>query len=217
MLFQSRRFIEYFPPFSLIFAAFAWTPVFEKYRLSRAESNPGEDRPLAAGRKKSLALSPLGKGLHKRLPALALTLALIPGLWLTFNASKASLQSSKPYGTYAEASAWLAANTPPGARLFQTDWDDFPRLFYYNTHNTYLIGLDPTYMQIYDADLYRLWVEITEGKIEQPSAAIQKEFGARYVLTDLRHNSFLERAAADPALVEVYRDGEAVVFQIEEH
>jgi intracellular septation protein A len=29
MLFQSRRFIEYFPAFALVFAAFAWTPVIQ--------------------------------------------------------------------------------------------------------------------------------------------------------------------------------------------
>ena len=28
MLFQARRFVEYFPPFALIFATFAWTPLF---------------------------------------------------------------------------------------------------------------------------------------------------------------------------------------------
>ena len=98
--------------------------------------------------------------------------------------------------------------------MFQTDWDDFPRLFYYNTHNTYLVGLDPTYMLLYDEELYRVWVDITMGDIEQPSAAIKQDFGARYIITDLRHGGFLEMAAEDPGLVEVYRDGEAVVFQI---
>jgi hypothetical protein len=29
MLFQARRFIEYFPPFALIFAAFAGAPLFQ--------------------------------------------------------------------------------------------------------------------------------------------------------------------------------------------
>lgn len=216
MLFQSRRFIEYFPPFSLIFAAFAWTPVFEKHRSSELNSNPDENRLTTSGRLKSLSVSSLGNRLQKRLPALALAMALIPGLWSTFNASKESLQNSKPYGTYAGASAWLEANTPAGARVFQTDWDDFPRLFYYNTQNTYLIGLDPTYMLIYDADLYSLWVEITQGEVERPSAAIQQEFGARFILSDLRHGDFLKQAAADPALVETYRDGEAVVFRIED-
>jgi hypothetical protein len=32
MLFQSRRFIEYFPPFALIFAAFAWSPLIQRAR-----------------------------------------------------------------------------------------------------------------------------------------------------------------------------------------
>ena len=138
---------------------------------------------------------------------------LIPGILTTLSAAQASIKNSKPYGTYAGASAWLQANTPAGARVFQTDWDDFPRLFYYNTHNTYLIGLDPTYMLIYDAELYDLWVDITQGEIEQPSQAIEQEFGAQYVLTDLRHGDFIEQAAEDPGLKEVYRDGEAVVYQ----
>ena len=100
--------------------------------------------------------------------------------------------------------------------MFQTDWDDFPRLFYYNTHNTYLIGLDPTYMHLYDAELYELWVDITQGKVERPAEAIEGKFGARWIVTDLRHESFLEQAASDPKMVEVYRDGEAVVYQIPE-
>jgi hypothetical protein len=67
----------------------------------------------------------------------------------------------------------LAAKTPEGSRVFQTDWDDFPRLFYYITHNTYLIGLDPTFMALYDADLYERWVGITWGDVERSSAAIR--------------------------------------------
>jgi hypothetical protein len=217
MLFQSRRFIEYFPPFSLVFAAFAWTPVFEKRRFSTGESHPSGRHLAAAGGRLSLWLASLRIRLQAGLPAWMLVIVLAPGLWSTFKASQESLQRSKPYGTYAGASAWLAANTPAGDRVFQTDWDDFPRLFYYNTHNTYLIGLDPTYMSIYDPDLYQLWVEITQGEVERPSEAIRREFGAGYILTDLRHGNFLEQAAADPALAEVYRDGEAVVFQIVEN
>lgn len=82
--------------------------------------------------------------------------------------------------------------------------------------NTYLIGLDPTYMLIYDAELYHLWVDITQGDIEGPSASIDRDFGARYVLTDLRHSAFLEQAEKDPGLVEVCRDREAVVFHLAE-
>jgi hypothetical protein len=207
MLFQSRRFVEYFPAFSLVFAAFAWTPVFLKRSGSAPEDGQADERNRTAKPGKRM------DALQKRLPALALVAVLAPGIWMTLAASQSSLRTSKPYETYAGASAWLAANTPAGERVFQTDWDDFPRLFYYNTHNTYLIGLDPTYMQIYDADLYNLWADITRGEFENPSGAIERAFGAHYVVTDLRHESFLEQAARDPGLVEVYRDQDSVVYQ----
>lgn len=191
MLFQSRRFIEYFPPFALIFAAFAWTPVIKEF--------------LAKNQKRML----------RDLPALAIILALVPALWFTHNAAQASIQRSKPYSLYSGASAWLAANTPEGARVFQTDWDDFPRLFYYNTHNTYLIGLDPTYMQLYNADLYKEWVRVTGGDVAVPSRRISSIFGAHYVLTDLNHKDFIHQADLDPGLREVYRDGDAIIYAVQ--
>jgi hypothetical protein len=128
--------------------------------------------------------------------------------------ARAAVDSSKPYGLYADASLWLEKNTPAGSRVFQTDWDDFPRLFYYNTHNTYLIGLDPTYLQIYDPRLYDLWVRITRGEVENPSQTIATIFGSRYIHTDLKHGGFLQVAAKDPGLKEVYRDDQAVIFEV---
>ena len=207
MLFQSRRFIEYFPPFALLFAAFAAAPLLEQ-AAAFAVQTPGARRAGWA----RLRLSRVGAAAW--LPALALSLVLLGGGWLTFQAAKASLGAAKPYQTYAGAAGWLAANTPAGARVFQTDWDDFPRLFYYNTHNTYLIGLDPTYLSLYDAGLYSLWERITDGDVAQPSAAIRADFGASYVFSDLRHGAFLKRAAADPGLREVYRDEDGVVYQV---
>lgn len=211
MLFHSRRFIEYYPAFSLVFAAFAWTPLIQKEVLYSQDPSVTSGRFLA----KRKPFSPVRAwgSLLQRLPALLLILVLVPGTWMTLAAARSSLKTSKPYSTYAGASAWLETHTLPGSRVFQTDWDDFPRLFFYNTHNTYLIGLDPTYMLIYDADLYHLWIDITQGQVEDPSAVIQKEFGARYIVTDLRHQAFLERAAQDPDMLEVYRDQDAVVYQ----
>jgi hypothetical protein len=196
MLFQSRRFIEYFPPFVLVFAAFAWDPLIQLYRASKT-ARSGEPRIL-----------------RPYLPAAVLLAVLLPFIWLTLVDSRASIRTSSPHQLYQGASNWLQSNTPAGERIFQTDWDDFPRLFYYNTHNTYLIGLDPTYMQFYDADLYDLWVDITRGRVDQPSQSISASFGSRYVLTDLQHDGFLRKAERDPYMVEVYRDEEAVIFEI---
>lgn len=205
LLFQSRRFVEYFPAFALIFAALAWTPlVSARATRAGAEDDPAQRSEIRI-KKKWVSSS--------WFPALLLILILVPGMLLTLRRAQASLQDTTSYQRYAGASAWLLANTPPGARVFQTDWDDFPRLFYHNTYNTYLIGLDPTYMQLYKPDLYDQWVEITEGNVDQPSDLITSRFGARYVLTDLDHRGFIARAENDPGLEQVYRDDEAVIYQ----
>jgi hypothetical protein len=143
-----------------------------------------------------------------------LSFAVVASITTSISPARAAIDRSKPYGLYANASAWLEENTPANARVFQTDWDDFPRLFYYNTHNTYLIGLDPTYLQLYDADLYDLWVDITQGDVENPSQVIANTFDSRYIHTDLNHGDFLQIAAEDPGLKEVYRDDQAVIFEV---
>ncbi|RME13860.1 MAG: hypothetical protein D6802_00340 [Ardenticatenia bacterium] len=186
MLFQSRRFVEYAPPFWLLFAALTWSPLLRN----------------AAAR------------WRRWLPAAGI-FVLVPFLWLSLAAARKDLQkNTASYARYAEASAWLVENTPAGSRVFQTDWDDFPRLFYYNTHNIYTIGLDPSYMQLYDADLYAQWVAITRGDLTPAGEVIAGDYGADFALTDLRHKGFLRAAAQDETLVEVYRDEYAVIFQV---
>jgi hypothetical protein len=186
MLFQARRFVEYFPPFALIFAAFAWKPLIDQW--------PEKFR--------------------KRFLIPGLSIMLLIGMARTLPDARASMQTAQPYDLFAGASRWLMENTPAQARVFQTDWDDFPRLFYYNTRNTYLVGLDPTYMQLYDPFRYDFWVQITQGKVENLSEVIPRDFGARYVVSDLKHGDFLRRADADAGMVQVFRDDNAVVFEI---
>jgi hypothetical protein len=187
-LLQARRFIEYFAPLALVFGAFAWTPVIARAITAR--------------------------GWQKHLPGLALLGLIVPFAWVSFTGVQARMDSAKPFDMFAGSSAWLAANTTAGERVFQTDWDDFPRLFFYNSANTYLIGLDPTYMQLYNAELYDLWVKVVQGRVDNPSEIILAVFDARYVVSDLRHAGFLEEAAQDPGLVEVYRDETSVVFAV---
>jgi hypothetical protein len=193
MLFEARRFVEYFPPFVLIFTTFAFAPLFTP-----------EPDPVPS------AFLP-----RKRLvPLIVLSVAVAASITVSVPRAREAVASSKPYTLYAGASAWLEANTPAGSRVFQTDWDDFPRLFFYNTHNTYLIGLDPTYMQIYNPELFALWIEITQGRVTNPAQIIALRFGSQYIHTDLKHESFLRVAAQDPLLKEVYRDADAVIFEV---
>ena len=216
MLFQARRFVEYFPPFALIFAAFAWSPL-----LANSRPDPVKKKLPQQTRLRDW----FTKGFKARnLPPRVFLTHLLPGMLLavfvsasvarSIPAARARMLDTKPFSLYAGASHWLEQNTPAGALVFQTDWDDFPRLFFYNTHNTYLVGLDPTYMQLYDPEMYDLWVNITRGGVEQPSRLILDTFGARYIHTDLHHGHFIDKASDDPGLKEVYRDDNAVVFEV---
>jgi len=198
MLFKARRFIEYFPAFALIFTAFAWEPLLKR-DTARSEIRVGVPSFLKVNFGVILLILGVAWGIGKSIPA-----------------TQGSISGSKPYDLYQGAAAWLVQNTPEGSLIFQTDWDDFPRLFFYDTHNVYLAGLDPSYFQIYNPDLYDLWVSITRGAVYHPSAFIRDKFGAEYIHTDLDHGGFLDQAANDPGLVQVYRDTQAVIFKVVE-
>jgi hypothetical protein len=188
MLLKSRRFVEYYPAFALLFCALAWAPLLRQWTQSR----PWFGRVLPV----------------------TLTLLLAPAIIANVQAAQESLAGSKPYQRFADASHWLRENTPAGSRVFQTDWDDFTRLYFYNTHNTYTLGLDPTYMQLQDPELYDLWVDVSRGRVESPAQIIRDTFGASFILTDLDHDTFLDKAEVDSHLDEVYRDEYAVIFRV---
>ncbi|MCL4265894.1 MAG: hypothetical protein KJ069_21960 [Anaerolineae bacterium] len=50
--------------------------------------------------------------------------------------------------------------------------------------------------------------------VAQPGAAIHDRFNAAYVFADREHEAFLAHAAADPVLLEIYRDHDAVIFEV---
>ncbi len=188
MLLKSRRFIEYFPAFVLIFTAFSLSPVLERWRQRQP-------------------------AMRQWLPLLWGLLLLLP-LYLTLGQARASVTASAPADKYAAASLWLKGYAPPGSTVFQLDWDDFPRLFFYDSDKQYTVGLDPTYMALFDPDLYQEWVRITRGELTAPSQVIRERFGGIYVFSDLEHGAFWRVAAADPGLQEIYRDEHAVIFLV---
>ncbi len=192
MLFKSRRFVEYFPAFVLVFAAFAISPLVQEWMVWLRGKRPY---------------------LPQLLPLALLLLLLLP-LKINLDEARGLVARSKPADQYAAAAIWLNQNAPE-ATIFQTDWDDFTRLFFYNSDATYTAGLDPTFMQLQDADLFDTWVDITKGRVDEPAKIIRTQFNADYVFTDLKHDDFIEAAEADPALTEVYRDEYAIVYSVQ--
>lgn len=189
MLMQARRFIEYFPAFALMFCAVVWNDT-----LRAAWEN-------ATQRQRVVALA-------------ALAVVMLLAAQFTFRSARTTIASAKPSPIFQTASQWLVHNTPQGARVFQTDWDDFPQLFFFNTHNTYTLGLDPTYGELYDRALFNTWRDITRGKVNNPGQLIREKFDAEYVISDLEHTSFIKQARDDSNMEIVYSDNTAIVFRI---
>ncbi|MCC6613868.1 MAG: hypothetical protein IT320_10350 [Anaerolineae bacterium] len=190
MLLRSRRFVEYFPAFALLFCAAAWGRAGVRWSdwLSR----------------RWMRRMALGMG----------AIVLVGVTALTLRGALDDIRTSASGDDLSGAAGWLAANSAPGTPVFQTDWDDFTRLFYANTSNTYLVGLDPTYLQLADPALWDTWVAITQGRVAQPSRLIRAQFGAAYVISDTRHDAFAAQTHDDPGLELVYRDADALVWRV---
>ncbi len=192
MLFRSRRFVEYFPLFALVFLALASAPLLREWQA--------QARGWSAVRRWALA---------------GLAGLLLGGLvYISVRDARVLVADSRPADYYAGAMLHLRGVAPDGATIFQTDWDDFTRQFFYFDDARYINGLDPTFMQLHDAALYDEWVDITRGRIDNVGASIRDRFGAAYVFSDLNHEAFLEAAADDPVLTEIYRDEYAVVWSV---
>jgi len=122
-------------------------------------------------------------------------------------------QESNPTA-YQGACEWIRLNAPLDARVFNTDWDDFPMLFYFNPTNEYIVGLDPTYLYDRNAELWKLYARITLGEESGAASLIRDRFGAEYVFSDNDHTAFLRLAAESGDFETVYRDRYTTVLRI---
>ncbi|MFY9572372.1 MAG: hypothetical protein WAV20_13310 [Blastocatellia bacterium] len=194
MAFKSRRFIEYWPPFAIVFAAFTISPRLERVNFAWLAGT--RDRVIAS------------------LAAAVVTMSAI--LWMggCLWQARQDVKSEPDPFAYRGASEWIAANTPPGSMIFNTDWDDFPFLFYYNPANTYIVGLDPTYLYDRDAELWKLYASITLGNEDDPAPLIRNRFGAEYVFTDNEHPDFMQVAEDSGDFEKVYEDTFTTVLRV---
>jgi hypothetical protein len=191
MAFKSRRFIEYFPPFAILFAAFTI-----KVQVNNEWFERTREQVFAA------------------VTAAVVAVVLITSMMITLVQASRDVSTEADPFTYKGAGEWLAANTEAGARVFNTDWDDFPMLFYYSPQNSYVAGLDPTYLHDQDAELWGMYVNITLGRERQAAPLIRQRFGAEYVFTDNQHTDFLSKASSAGGFQIVYEDKNTTVLRV---
>jgi hypothetical protein len=212
-----RRIMEYWPPFAVMFAAFSiqpWLIGFRSY-LTRLppdvleELKPFLDRHETAEKEKSHWREWLLAG-GAAFVGVVLGIVLCVNLWNEVE----EIGASKPHDYLRAGASWMRHNVPPGELIFNTDWDDFPRLMYYDPTHNYISGLDPNYLFDKDPSLSRLYDRITLGTQEDPGPLIRDRFGARYVFSDNNHHDFFEKARLSGSFDIVYEDMECTIMYI---
>jgi hypothetical protein len=123
---------------------------------------------------------------------------------------------------YRRAMAWATGvdasgseNIPAGERIFNCNWDDFPKLFFLNTKHSYVYGLDPNYLYSENPELYKLLQDITSAKTDEAAPIIRERFGANYVFADAKENDEMIAKLLESGWVDiVYEDDEARILKI---
>jgi len=213
-----RRIAEYWPPFAVIFCAFSLQHWLEGSRstLTRLSTDMLDELQPFLDRSQTNSAS---AETDRHLPwqtigvsVVAVVLSVV--FFFNLRATIKDIGESKPDDYYRAGAKWMRANIPPHQLVFNTDWDDFPRLFYFDPDHVYVSGLDPSYLYDKDKALSDLYVNITLGKEEDPGPLIRDRFNARYVFTDNSHDDFFDNARESGWFEIVYEDNECTVLHI---
>ena len=213
-----KRIAEYWPPFAVMFSAFALQPWLAGARSAFSnlptdvmdELQPFFDRDELAVSSEEAENQALRRTIIGAVVAIALAVAFA----FSFRATMVDIGTSERHDYYRAGAEWMRANVPPGEIIFNTDWDDFPRLFYFDPSHRYVSGLDPTYLFDKDPALSKLYDRITLGEESDPGPLIRDRFGARYVFTDNSHGNFYDKANESGWFEVVYEDAQCMILHV---
>lgn len=228
--FRSKRFAEYFPPFAILFAAFA-VQAFTAPKAAelpedfQREIDPYLDAPVPTEREQWLSSARTASVWVIGIGLCIFWFYNLVGLHrFGFDAAGMidNIRTNEPGDKYRKAMEFAtgldstgADNIPKGEIIFNCTWDDFPKLFFYNTKHRYVYGLDPNYLYSENPELYTTLKDLTEGKIDDPAPVIRDKFGANYIFADAKENTDMIAKALESGWVEtIYEDDEARLFKI---
>lgn len=198
---KSKRYVEYLMPFVAFFTALtsgyalAGASLFEKFE----------------------SIKKLNKIFGYACYTLAVVAIIFTPLIMARDVKNVydSFRGGIPLEKYAGVGAYLLAHSQPGEIVMQTDWSDFPMLFYQDDRNYYIVGLDPTFMYNYSPKLYNLFADITMAKIRNDIAKLVKDnFQASYFEVNKDRGQLHQLLQADPGFVKVYEDKEVWLYKL---
>ncbi|HNQ14401.1 MAG TPA: hypothetical protein PKM58_02490, partial [Pyrinomonadaceae bacterium] len=236
--FRSKRFAEYFPPFAILFAAFSWKEFLTPPVTELPDDFMRDIEPFLDADKPSKAQELVRTLRLAAVWALGLILAGVMfynfiGLdfstneriqktpWLSWLAGikqiglLSDIRGNEANDKYSRAMAWANQNIPEGERIFNCNWDDFPKMFFFDRKHSYVYGLDPNYLYSKNPELYRKLTDITSGKLEDAGPVIINDFGSHWVMTDARENEDMVAKLLENGWAEMaYEDDEARILRI---
>ncbi len=228
--FRSKRFAEYFPPFAILFLAFAYNAFTRPKTVElpdefQREIDPYLDAPKGTDRDAWIYSAKQAAPWIIGIVLCVFWFYNLTGLH-SFGFDEAgmidNITSNEPADKYKRAMEWATAldetgsdNIPAGEIIFNCTWDDFPKLFFYNTKHRYVYGLDPNYLYTENPELYKLLKDLTEGKVDDPAPQIREKFGANYVFADAQENTDMIAKMLESGWGEtIYEDADARLFRI---
>ncbi len=200
-----RRFIEYFVPFAVLASAISLTPYFAQVSWQKFAN--------------------AWNGLWElRLYVSVMGIVIVMAFGYSYKQVYGSLNYAKTADQYEQAGKWMADHSEKGDIVFNTQWDEFPGLFYWDDRNYYLVGMDPTFMYIHNPDLYWKWRAIADdqpddgnwGTPERMSEIFKRDFDAKFVFVDSSRNpNIYNRLKAEPErYVLGFDDNDMAVFTV---
>ena len=213
-----KRIVEYWPPFAVLFAAFSLQPWVQGVRsyLAGLPADVMEELKPFLDREDPWTTKVMNdsRELVRTIAVAVVALGLSVFLFFNLRSTVEEIGRSESHDHYRAGAEWMRANIPRGQIVFNTDWDDFPRLFYFDETHYYVSGLDPSYLFDKNPELSRLYDRITLGREEDPGPLIRDRFGARYVFSDNAHDDFFQHARASGWFDIVYEDMECTIMYI---
>lgn len=224
--FRSKRFAEYFPPFAVLFAAFSWREFLIPMVLQLPEDFKQAIAPYLDREKRTEKQEIYN--IFKQVLIWGLSAVLF--LWMIYNFRGVDLnpyikfkedglisniQANEANEKYKRAMAWATENIPEGETIYNCNWDNFPKMFFYDTKHRYTWGLDPNYLYSQNPELYKLKGDINAGKIEDPAPIIREKFNARFIFSEADDNvNFIANCLKSGWCETAYEDGDAIILRI---
>jgi len=204
---KAARNIEYFVPFAIIFDGLIFSQIMEKINWQNVKNQF-----------KTCFTGP--DNVFYFISGIFLIICVSVSLGFYLNLSIKNLyheyqKSNQPLDHLQKASAWLKKNSRPGETVFQSNWGIFPQLFYFNSQNYYINGLDQTFMYEYNQDLYQDWFDLVNYKISPDETAkiLKQKFNASYVLTEKNDERFVKLLKKSDDLTKVYEDEQTIIYK----